>query len=135
MYVDNTSNRFYWFGPDPYSENYGFGGNHFWTYNTANHPENHGKWIPELTEAGNYEVMAYIPAGQSTTKNAVYQIQHFGRVATRALDQSRYGKEFVSLGIYYFDAKGNEFVVLQNNTGEAHGSTQIAFDAIKFVKR
>ena len=79
--------------------------------------------------------MAYIPAGQSTTKNAVYQIQHFGRVATRSLDQSRYSKEFVSLGIYYFDAKGNEFVVLQNDTGEAQGSTQIAFDAIKFVKR
>jgi len=133
--VDNRDDGFSWYGPRPGEERGGLGGDFFWVYNQTNTPLNSAQWTPNLPEAGNYEVFAHIPGGRATTGSANYRIQHFGRVAERALDQSRYSNEFASLGIYYFDAKGNEFVVLQDNTGEAPGSTQVAFDALKFVKR
>jgi hypothetical protein len=132
IYIDNNSPNFGWFGPNRFTERGGYGGDYNWTYTCSGPPVSYGQWTPSLPSAGNYEVFAYIPAGSSTSKNAEYRIQHFGRVNSRVLDQSRYSNEFVSLGIYYFDAKGNEFVYLQNDTGE---SARIAFDALKFVKR
>jgi hypothetical protein len=133
--VDNASQGFRWAGPERNTERGGFGDNFFWVPNKTQAMVNYGQWVPQLPGAGNYEVMAYIPSNRATTKNATYRIQHFGRVAERSLDQSRYQSEWASLGMYYFDGQGNEFVVLQDNTGEAQGSTQLAFDALKFVKR
>lgn len=133
--VDNKSANFHWYGPELCEASGGFNGDHYWTFSSADRMLNYGQWKPTLDGDGNYEVFAYIPAANSTTTNAVYRIQHFGRVSARAVDQSRFSNEWVSLGLYYFDAQGNEFVTLQDNTGEAHRSTQLAFDAVKFVKR
>ncbi|GAB4437526.1 MAG: hypothetical protein Kow0031_19340 [Anaerolineae bacterium] len=135
IYVDNKSANFRWFGPELYEDNGGYGGNHYWTYASTSQVRNSGQWKPNLDGDGNYEVFVYIPAANSTTGNAVYRVQHFGRVAARAVNQSRYSNEWVSIGLYYFDGKGNEFVTLQDNTGEGNRSTQLAFDAVKFVKR
>ena len=135
IYVDNDSSGFHWSGRPPNVERGGFGSDYFWTYNSSSCEYGCGTWMPTLNTAGNYEVFVYVPERNSTTRNAVYRIQHFGRVASRAVDQNRYGNDWVSIGRYYFDAKGNEFVTLNNNTGESSGSTQIAFDAVKFVKR
>lgn len=133
--VDNSDPGFMWYGPSPFEGRGGLGGNFVWTYNRSTTAVSVGKWMPSLPAAGNYEVFAYIPANRSTSRSATYRIQHFGRVAARTIDQNRYQDEFVSLGMYYFDARGNEFATLQDNTGEGSGSTQLAFDAVKFVKR
>ncbi len=135
VYVDNRDSGFTWYGPPPGVGRGGVSSDFFWTYNKTSTPVNTAMWTPDLPSDGNYEVYAYIPGDRATTGSATYRIQHFGRVADRTLNQSRYSNEFVSLGIYYFDGRGNEFVVLSDVTGEAQGSTQIAFDAIKFVKR
>jgi hypothetical protein len=136
--VDNDNGHFRWGGPLAnrfVSKRGGFGYNFYWTYNTNTTPVNFGRWGAPLPSAGNYEVFAYIPGDRATTTNARYRIHHFGRVAERTIDQNRYSSEFVSLGIYYFDAQGKEFVTLYDNTGESPSSTEIAFDAVKFVKR
>ncbi len=135
LVVDNDSPGFHWYGPDCCLERGGFGGDFYYTHNKQSTTRNTGKWTPTLPSEGNYEVFAYIPSSRSSTNNARYRIQHFGRVSQRILDQNRYNNEFVSLGMYYFDARGNEFVALGDATGEAQGSTEIAFDAIQFIKR
>lgn len=133
--VDNTSPRFTWYGSNRVASGGGFDGDYYWTPNTTNTETNSAKWTAPIGGAGNYEVYAYIPAGHSTTSRATYRIYHFGRVASRTIDQNAYSNQFVSLGIYYFNGNADECVILGNVTGEAQGSTHLAFDALKFVKR
>lgn len=133
--VDNNSANFSWSGSNRFSGRGGYGGDFYWTNNNTSNTLNTGRWNAPISTPGNYEVFAYIPRDHSTSTNARYRIYHFGRFVERRLNQSQYSNEFVSLGIYYFDAKSEEFVVLFDSTGEAAGSTQIAFDAMRFVKR
>lgn len=135
IYVDNKDPGFMWMGPEPFEERGGLGGSFYWTHNKCTGTASAGKWKPTLSEDGNYEVLVYVPAYQSSTSNARYHIQHYGRVKERTISQAKYSGEFVSLGIYYFDGSGNEFVKLTNCTNEPNGSTQVAFDAVKFQKR
>lgn len=135
--VDNNSSRFTWGGPsgNRFVSRGGYGQDFYWTYNTTSGVVNFGRWTAPVSAAGNYEVFAYIPDDRATTTNARYVIRHFGQTAERRLNQSRFHNEFASLGIYYFDGSGNESVTLYDNTGEGRSTTQLAFDAIKFVKR
>jgi len=134
--VDDNSPRFTWGGPIG-NRHVGPGGygSSSWTYNSAGEPINFGKWTPPISNAGNYEVLAFIPGSNATTTAARYQITHFGQQHTRVVNQSSYQDEWVSLGTYYFNGGGNECVFLYDNTGEPNNSTRIAFDALKFVKR
>ncbi len=136
--VDNTSPYFTWGGPASHRfvHRNGYDNHFYWTYNVDQSGVNYGRWsAAPLTEAGNYEIYVYIPGDRASTGNARYLIQHYGKSEVRAINQSKYNKEFVSLGMYYFGADGNEGVILKDSTGEAPGSTQLAFDAVKFVKR
>jgi hypothetical protein len=137
LIIDNNSPYFKWGGPpdNRFMSKGGYGTNYFWTYNTDKTPVNYGRWCAPLTVAGNYELFAYIPGDRARTTNARYVIQHFGQRDARAINQSRYSNEFVSLGIYYFGGSGDECVTLYDNTGETPVSTQVAFDAMKYVKR
>jgi hypothetical protein len=135
--VDNTGPNFQWGGPGEsrYVATGGQGENYYWTHNSSGEPINSGRWTAPISEAGNYEIYAYIPGGNATTANARYIMHHFGKWDERGINQASYQNEFVSLGIYYFGADANEFVVLKDNTGEGAGSRRIAFDALKFVRR
>ncbi|MCB0175962.1 MAG: hypothetical protein KDJ97_36020 [Anaerolineae bacterium] len=129
--------NFQWNGP-PSSRFMSYGGyneSFIWTPNTNDVTVNSGRWRAPIGSAGNYEVYAYIPAEHSTTNSATYSIYHFDRIADRTINQNNYSNEFVSLGIYYFDGNDTECVILRDNTGEPFNTTEIAFDAIKFVKR
>jgi hypothetical protein len=134
--VDNRSAGFQWNGPasNRYVSCGGcYGSDFFWTYNTANTPTNSGQWTPSL-KAGDYEVFVYIPGVNATTRTARYRLQHDGVKDERIVNQSRFYSQWVSLGTYHFTGNGSEAVILYDNTSEAEGSTQVAFDAVKFVK-
>ncbi len=138
LIVKSTSNGFKWGGPTSHRfvSNGGFGGgNFYWTHNTSSQATNYGQWNPGIGEAGNYEVLAYIPTANATTSNARYQIHHYGHIDERSVNQGVINNRFISLGIYYFNGTGNEFVRLHDNTGESAGSTAIAFDTLKFIKQ
>jgi hypothetical protein len=135
--VDNLSSGFEWGGP--LSNRFvGWGGcyrtDYFWTYNSMSRPVNSGKWTPSL-DAGDYEVFTFIPAENATTRSARYRIHHNGTRSDRVVNQAIYYNVWVSLGTYEFSGNGNEYVLLYDNTSEVSGSTQIAFDALKFVPR
>ena len=93
------------------------------------------RWYAPLAHAGNYEVLAYLPAGLGTTLNGRYEIAHGGSHDFRGLNQSLYAKQWVSLGVFYFGATGDEYVVLSDVTYEPAQSTRVVADAMKFVSR
>jgi hypothetical protein len=134
--VDNKDSGFEWGGPigNRQASSGGYGTGFFWTYNTTSVSLNSGKWTPSL-KSGNYEVFAYIPSAHATTRSARYRLYHNDTWSNRFVNQNIYSNVWVSLGTYRFDGSGQEYVLLCDNTSEAAGSTQIAFDAIKFVKR
>lgn len=136
--VDNTDKGFQWGGYDHrYTAPGGVGGNFFWTYNSFTQPVNYGKWVPALSAAGKYEVLAFIPSSHASSRFVRYRVLHNGQRHDRVVDQSRFFDQWVSLGTYDFNAAnvGKEFVLVYDNTREPGGATKIAFDAIKWVPK
>jgi hypothetical protein len=133
--VDDTSSGFQKAGPSSswYERSVGYNGHIFWTYNSVTQLYNSAKWIPSLPQAGNYQVFAFIPSSRADTKSARYRIHHNGQDNVYAVDQSLYFDKWVSLGTYYFADSGDEYVYLDDVTGEAYASRKIGFDAVKFA--
>jgi hypothetical protein len=133
--VDDQDAGFQEGGPSGswYSRSVGYEGHTYWTYNSDAQVYNYAKWIPELPQAGDYEVFAFIPRQRADTKSARYRIHHSGVDHAATVDQSIYFDTWVSLGTYYFAANGDEYVYLDDVTGEPYASRKIGFDAVKFV--
>jgi len=133
--VDDQDAGFQKGGPSSswYSRSVGYKGHTYWTYNSDAQVYNFAKWVPELPQAGNYEVYAFIPKQRADTTSARYRIYHDGEEHSFWVNQSVYFDEWVSLGTYYFAANGTEHVYLDDVTGEPYASRKIGFDAVKFV--
>lgn len=135
--VDDTSSGFHKVGPSDswYERSIGYANHIYWTYNSTAQVYNSASWIPGLPRAGNYEVYAFIPKSRADTKSARYRIHHNGQDNVYVVDQSVYFDKWVSLGTYYFAANSNEYVYLDDVTGETYASRKLGFDAVKFVPR
>jgi hypothetical protein len=113
---------------------FGYKGQAHWTYCTDGDVSNWGKWIPQLTASGDYEIFIFVPEHKAGTKQAQYRIFHNGVDDESVVRQADYANEWVSLGTYEFAADGEEYVYLDDNTGEARSrGITIGFDAVKFV--
>lgn len=116
---------------------FGVGGHSFWTLNNTYtaYGYNWARWYALLSTPGYYEVFAFLPDNLGTTLNARYWIRHNNRydLATRA--QGFYPNQWISLGTYYFNAAGGEYVSLADVTYECYLCRSVAFDAVKFVPR
>ncbi len=113
------------------------GGTAFSTMNNAfvQTDDDWARWYALLPRAGDYAVSVYIPAGIGTTRSARYEVAHAGTYDAAALNQSLYANQWVSLGVFYFDASGGEYVELSDATYEPAQSTVLAADAVKFSAR
>jgi hypothetical protein len=80
-------------------------------------------------------VFVFIPNRYTTTSNARYWIAHASDYTLRTVDQSAYVDRWVSLGTYWFDGMGDEYVSLTDTTYETYLTRYIAFDAVKWVPR
>jgi hypothetical protein len=136
--VDNTSARFFKYGPSQYwyTGNVGYGGTVTYTYANGTTQSNYAQWKPSaLLGAGNYTVYAYIPSNYATSQTARYRIYHNGANHYFTVNQNAYSNAWVSLGQYSFSGNGTEFVELTDATGEAANLYRmVGFDAVKFVK-
>jgi len=113
---------------------FGYKGQTHWTYCTDEGVSNWGKWIPQLPVSGDYEVFVFVPEHKAGTKHARYRIFHNGVDDESVVRQTDYTNEWVSLGTYEFAADGEEYVYLDDNTGDARSrGITIGFDAVKFV--
>jgi murein DD-endopeptidase MepM/ murein hydrolase activator NlpD len=93
------------------------------------------RWVPQITESGQYEVSVFIPARHAGTENARYKLHGVKGAAGEiviSIPQARYYNLWVPLGIYEFDAndKNAGIIFLNDLTGEA--GKEIAYDAVRF---
>ncbi|MCS7088812.1 MAG: hypothetical protein NZL91_08970 [Thermoflexales bacterium] len=143
--VDDTDSHFVRFGPPQYwwtstgtSFSY-YGGSMVWTWNEAVTLTNFARWHLPLSAMLplTYEVFAFIPRYNATTRSARYHIVRGSAAApittTRVVSQNRYYAEWVSLGQHYFQPGELNFVQLDDVTGEQAGTRRVGFDALAFV--
>jgi hypothetical protein len=133
--VDDQDAGFQKGGPSSswYDQSVGYEGHTYWTYNSDTQVYNFAKWVPQLPQAGNYQVYVFIPRERADAKSARYRIYHNGEEHSFWVNQSALFDEWVSIGIYYFAATGTEHVYLDDVTSEPYASRKIGFDAVKFV--
>ncbi|MBM3127581.1 MAG: hypothetical protein FJ009_02985 [Chloroflexi bacterium] len=93
------------------------------------------RWYAPLPRPGLYDVAVYVPANIGTTRGARYAIAHADAYDWRTLDQTLYANQWVSLGIYYFSATGDEYVALSDATFESARATTLVVDAVRFSAR
>jgi hypothetical protein len=111
----------------------GYNSHTYWTYNSNAQAYNFAKWVPSLS-AGYYQVYVFIPKQRADTRSARYRVYHNAREDSFWVNQSAYFDAWVSIGTHYFAGTANEYVYLDDVTGETYASRNIAFDAVKFVK-
>ncbi|MDX1695593.1 MAG: S8 family serine peptidase [Ketobacteraceae bacterium] len=104
-----------------------YGGNYRIAYESG---ERTFTWLPSVSRAGYYEVLAHWPDYSGFTRHAEYTVHHGDSLNPQAspviADQSRRGGQWNSLGIFWFDA-GEFPVELSNRNIDA----PVAADAIK----
>lgn len=112
----------------------GLDGHHWYTYATAaGSAETIGRWRFSVDTPGNYQVDVHIPSGTANSTGASYRIHHAGNVDAVGVNQSSQ-KNWQTLGVFYFDGGGDEFLELPDNTGEPEGNmVPLAFDSVRFT--
>lgn len=115
----------------------GQGGGALWANNNAFLQPfyNWGRWYPPLTQARNYQVEVFIPAGAATTQHARYWIYHNGQADLVVVAQAQYRDQWVSLGTFAFAGEGGEYLALSDVTYECFACTKIVWDAVRFLPR
>jgi hypothetical protein len=114
----------------------GYNGRLTWTRNNRSEQPNYNwaRWYPALNQ-GRYEVFVYIPYRYTTTSAANYWVSHRDGFTKVVVDQNANGDKWVSLGTYNFRGTEQDYVSLNDITGESLLSRLIAFDAMRFVPR
>ncbi|MEW6608691.1 MAG: PEGA domain-containing protein [bacterium] len=135
--IDDKDSAFERHGSYWWEKSVGYNGHTWWTYadDTPN-PVCWGRWNLTISDAGNYEVFAFIPRDGATSQKAKYEIKHNGKSDYVTINQKPYSDVWVSLGKYDFVAGSNQYVRLNDNTGEDYQSLKrmLGYDAVKLVK-
>ncbi|NIM93288.1 MAG: hypothetical protein GTO18_06215, partial [Anaerolineales bacterium] len=133
--VDDLSGSFTRTGPGKYwhEETLGFNDHSWWTRNNQSGVENTARWTLLGLEPGTYEIFVFIPPTHATTRGANYTIQHGSETHQVIVDQSSHNGTWYSMGNFDFTGVGDEFIELIDETGEADGKFEIAFDAIGYL--
>lgn len=130
--VDNGESGYSASGDAWEEANCGLNGSHTWTTANTIGSTHRAVWIPNLPNAGFYEVQVYIPpcGGEQTTSAASYQISYDGGARDVTLDQAAAAGTWASLGTYRFGGSGSQ-VELSSASGGAN--IAVHADAIAWV--
>ncbi len=124
------SDGFRWGGPIKWRRivSGGTEGIFYWTGSITSTPDvNSGTWTPNLPEAGEYDVYAYIPSTNANA-NARYKVHHSLGETEVVINQASFSNEWAHLGRYCFDSGSSNFVYLGDRTGTS--GTSIGYDAV-----
>jgi photosystem II stability/assembly factor-like uncharacterized protein len=122
------------------------GGNAYLTLNISDPAQstNHGEWHPLISQAGYYQVEAFIAGHdpitwctsgrlkEHDTTQAHYAIYHAKGVTNRILSQYPLSNQWLNLGEYYFNTGESGYVSLVDLNGEDAYSTTVSFGAMRF---
>lgn len=109
----------------------GFYGTYYRHDNNTNKGASFVQYAPTLGYAGNYEVFAWWSANANRANNVPITITHASGSATVTVDQRTNGGQWVSLGVYAFNA-GSSGTVSISNTGT---SGFVIADGVRFTKQ
>jgi len=116
----------------------GTGGDLYWTYVNGTTTSNSARWKPSFSGtggAGSYAVAVFIPRCFGTTTQAKYRVYHNGVTDTVTVNQNNAYDAWVTLGTFYFNNNGTEYVELADSTGDSSTSyLQLSFDAVRFSR-
>lgn len=87
------------------------------------------QWRPQLDQAGEYEVWAWVPNNANSTAAARYTVTSADGASTTDIDQRSGGARWISLGTHTFAAGTGGFVTVTNQAGSGYLRT----NAVKFV--
>ena len=112
----------------------GYGGSLVWTHATAlADPENYAIWRLYFEQAGTYELETFATPEFFASAQAAYQVRRAGVTDSVAVYQSVQDGWF-SLGEFSFDAGGDQWIRLDDNTGEpGSGMVRIGYDALRLT--
>jgi uncharacterized membrane protein YgcG len=112
----------------------GEGGGLVWTHTTAEAAEqNFGQWNLAFDAAGSYHVEVYTAAAYAQSKLADYVVHTADGDTSVTLDQTA-ADGWQALGDFTFEAGGDQFIHLADNTGEAEAdNVQLVFDAVRIT--
>lgn len=132
--VDDLSEKFSREGPTRYWHEAltGYKDHSWWTQNNKSGVENIARWSLDVEQPGAYQIAVYIPAQHATTRQAQYTLYHVGKTSLIVVDQESNRNSWVVLGEFDFDATGDEFLELTDETGEADSEFEIAVDAVGY---
>jgi hypothetical protein len=132
--IDDNSPYFSRLGPAAYwqESDHGQGEHSWWTKNNASGIENRVRWMLPLDSAGVYAIYVFVPTEHATTHQAHYRISYQGATDQVTLDQSAYTNQWVLLGEFVFQGGGSEYIELVDETLEADGEFELAFDAVGY---
>lgn len=137
--IDDQNGCFQRYGTPSYwwEASIGYAGHMWYTYATDDPTDNYGVWTLNVADAGNYEVYAYVPENNATTHQAKYRIRHNGKETVVTVNQEAISAQFTSLGTHDFSAGGDQWVRLDDSTGEDYATykRKVGFDAVKLVFR
>jgi hypothetical protein len=129
--IDNTSAQFTITGSWGTSTSAGFyGTDSLWA--SGGGTADTGRWTPNLTQSGVYEVYAWWVAGTNRATNAVYQINERGTIRNIPANQSANGGQWNLLGSFQFDAGTGGWIQL-SDSGVASDKV-VSADAVRLVR-
>ncbi|MBZ2196765.1 golvesin C-terminal-like domain-containing protein [Occultella gossypii] len=85
------------------------------------------RWVPDIPEAGSYEVSVWYPAHTVSTTQAAFVVRHGGGADTVVVDQTSGGGAWRSLGYYDFAAGRSGDVYLEVLDAGTHRTSAVRF--------
>lgn len=134
--IDELFTAFDQSGPESWvTSPIGYGGHCFWlpTTGDATRTPNIGSWSLAVEVPGVYEILAFIPAQNATTRHAAYQIHRGATMDQVVVDQLSIVGDWVSLGSYRLDGAREANVQLSALTADGTQGLKVAFDTLALV--
>ena len=95
----------------------GLDGSLYWTHAWERERDNWAEWRIDLESRGEYRVRVYVVPEYAQSQEARYVVRHGGAETEVRLDQSS-GDRWLLLGEFEFTAGGDQFVSVNDDTGE-----------------
>ena len=103
----------------------------------AAQPECHGQWTLNVDAAQRYEVEVYAPdIGLPLSVQATYRLRVQGGAEVNVTVSQSGADGWISLGVFELDAGADQWVLLNDNTGEPYtgpNGTRLLFDAVRLT--
>ncbi len=134
--LDDAGPCFRQYGPPDYwrvEDGPGIDGSTHWTNAwDGDHPGNWAQWRLFFETAGTYRVEVDVVPPFNLSTQVPYRVRHAGEETDVVVDQSA-ATDWIELGVFDFDAGGDQVVSIFDNSGESASDLHITADALRIT--